>query len=114
MKQPVKKLHIGELIKATVDERKMKVTGFASQLNRSSQSVYNIFNSETCDTGLLAEISKVLKTDFFKYYQESAGLVEAPAKVKKGRGVREIGLYIKIDDVTIQEQILKQVGITLK
>lgn len=48
--------------------RKMPVSEFASSINRTRTVVYNIFERQTIDTGLLLQISKVLNHDFFNYY----------------------------------------------
>ena len=62
------KVHIGKKIKEVVDQSHYKVTEFASRINKSRTVVYNIFERDTLDTGLLQKIGEVLKHNFFNYY----------------------------------------------
>ncbi len=61
-------IHIGQQINTILKIRKMPVSEFASLINRTRTVVYNIFERQTIDTGLLFQISKVLNHDFFNYY----------------------------------------------
>ena len=90
-------VHIGQKIKNVLGESKYTVTDFATKINKSRTVVYNIFERETIDTGLLYRISKVLEHDFFIYYKEQGSWV---AK-------EEVTRYIKKNDVLIvlQEEI---------
>ncbi len=47
----------------------MPVQDFAHAISRSRTVVYDIFERETIDTGLLLKISEVLGYDFFRYYK---------------------------------------------
>lgn len=62
------RIHIGKKIKEVWKESRMKGTEFAALINRDRQVIYDIFDRETIDTGLLLTISKVLHHDFFLYY----------------------------------------------
>lgn len=68
-------VHIGQKIKKALEESKYSVTDFATKINKSRTVVYNIFERDTIDTGLLHKISKVLDHDFFSYYNENIGWV---------------------------------------
>ena len=68
-------VHIGQKIKKALNESKYSVTDFATKINKSRTVVYNIFERDTIDTGLLHKISKVLDHDFFSYYNENIGWV---------------------------------------
>jgi hypothetical protein len=64
------KIHIGKKIKARLYNSGMSVTGFASQIGRTRNIAYDIFERESMDTGLLLKISEVLNHDFFSYYSK--------------------------------------------
>jgi len=64
----VAKIHIGKKIKEVVAQSRYGVTQFADLINKSRTVVYDIFERDTLDTGLLQQISKVLNHNFFKYY----------------------------------------------
>ena len=57
--------------------RGCNVTWLASQLNCDRRNIYDIFRRPTIDTQLLAQISLVLKHNFF---QDIADIVETPIK----------------------------------
>jgi DNA-binding Lrp family transcriptional regulator len=61
-------VHIGSKIKKVVYESRIPINEFASSINKSRTVVYNIFQRETIDTGLLMRISKALNHNFFTYY----------------------------------------------
>ena len=50
----------------------MAVNDFAHEINKSRTVVYDIFERETMDTGLLYKISEVLNYDFFPLYKPQA------------------------------------------
>jgi transcriptional regulator with XRE-family HTH domain len=104
----MQKVHIGKKIKARIEDAGMSVAEFARRLNRSSQSIYHVFNSQSIDTNLLAEISEVLNFNFFTYFVKEEGT--EPKKEKK----RRISLLIDIEDSDQQKAIFKTMGISLK
>lgn len=61
-------VHIGKLIKQTIEERGMSVSEFARRINTSRENVYGIFKRQSVDTTLLQKAGKVLEKDFFEYY----------------------------------------------
>ncbi len=61
-------IHIGKIIKKLVKKKGISVTGFADQINYSRRNVYEIFERETIDTGLLIKVSKVLEENLFLHY----------------------------------------------
>jgi len=61
-------IHIGQLIKARLEETGMKKSEFARRINRTSQNVYDIFQRKSIDTDLLANISHILDCNFFEPY----------------------------------------------
>jgi hypothetical protein len=64
-------VHIGAKIKEVVTALRMPVNELADKINKSRTVVYDIFERETIDTGLLLKISNVLDHNFFQYYLES-------------------------------------------
>ena len=59
-----KSLHYGHEVRAKLEERGMTPTEFAKRIGCCRSNVYNIFNREAMDTGLLNRISDVLGFDF--------------------------------------------------
>ena len=68
-------IHIGQLIKARLEETGMKKSKFARRINRTSQNVYDIFQRKSIDTDLLATISHVLDCNFFEPYSMAQQLL---------------------------------------
>jgi hypothetical protein len=73
-------VHIGNKIKASVNEKGMTVSEFGRRINKSRENVYSIFKRKSIDTALLVTISKVLDHDFFQYY---TGLNSEVKKLKE-------------------------------
>jgi hypothetical protein len=65
LKMPI---HIGKKIREEVDKQNIPITTFAKKISRSRNVVYDIFERESVDTGLLNKIGKVLNCDFFSVY----------------------------------------------
>jgi hypothetical protein len=59
-------MHIGKKIKEVMAERKISVISVAKQIECERTNVYNIFEREDINTGLLQKLSVVLHYDFFK------------------------------------------------
>ncbi len=55
---------IGSIIEQKVKERKMSIAEFASRINRSRTTVYDIFSRKSIDIDLLLTISDALDYDF--------------------------------------------------
>ena len=70
------KIHIGKQIQRKCVERKIGTTEFAKNINTTKQNVYAIFKRESIDTSLLLKISKVLRYDFFKVYNDQLNIDE--------------------------------------
>ena len=65
-----KTIHIGQLIREELRRQGKTNSWFAEQMSLHVRSVQKIFGKEYVDTYQLLKISKVLQTDFFKYYSE--------------------------------------------
>ena len=59
-------MHIGQRIKEVMAERKVSVIWMAKQIDCERTNVYNIFEREDINTGLLQKFCRVLNYDFFK------------------------------------------------
>jgi hypothetical protein len=58
-------VHVGKLIKQTLEEQGYSVAWFASELCCSTPNVYKIFDKESIDLLLLWRISLILHYNFF-------------------------------------------------
>ncbi len=63
-------VHIGELIKQTLKQRRKSVVWFAGELSCSRTNVYKIFSKKSIDTNDLLRISRILGYDFFQLYSK--------------------------------------------
>jgi len=71
LKKDIRDFYIGKVIKEKVEERKMKIEEFATQIGRVRTGAYPIFNSKSIDIELLIKISKVLDYNFLlEYFEE--------------------------------------------
>lgn len=61
MKKP-----IGQIIKERVKAQNVNVTEFAKNIGMERTNVYDIYERETIDTGLLKKIGQELHYDFFQ------------------------------------------------
>lgn len=61
---------IGQIIEQVLRDKGISVTDFARQINTNRNNIYNIFDRETIDTGLLLRISIVLQYNFFAHYMD--------------------------------------------
>ena len=57
--------HVGQLIKAVVIQKGIKVPWIAQQLGCHRNNVYLIFSRSWIDTGSLMKLSQILEHDFF-------------------------------------------------
>lgn len=57
--------NIGSIIRKVINEQKMSIAQFAKEIHRARRSCYNIFDRNTIDIELLADISKALNHNFF-------------------------------------------------
>jgi hypothetical protein len=59
---------IGKIIECVVRQKRIPITEFAQKINTNRNNVYDIFQRDTIDTGLLQKISEILDHDFFQYF----------------------------------------------
>ena len=65
-------LHIGELIKARLDELGMSQAEFGRRLNMGRQQIYGMLQNRSIDLLKLKEVCTVLNYDFFSYYRPAS------------------------------------------
>ncbi|MEG1562369.1 MAG: helix-turn-helix transcriptional regulator [Bacteroides sp.] len=59
-------IHIGNIIRLKLEESSLSIAEFASKINRTRTTVYDIFNRKSIDIDLLLSISKVLNYNFLE------------------------------------------------
>lgn len=88
-------LHIGKIIKEQVKRKGISVTEFAEKINYSRRNVYEIFDKETIDTGLLIKINKIIDQNLFLLYLTDSEVAAVKNKSGLTDDVMEILLEIK-------------------
>jgi transcriptional regulator with XRE-family HTH domain len=64
-------IHIGQLIKEKVTEKRLSQEALGKMINTTKQNVGNIYKRRSIDTQLLLKLCSVLEYDFFDaFYQE--------------------------------------------
>lgn len=61
-------IHIGEIIKLKADEKNLALEAVGRLINRTRQTVADIYKRQSIDTALLVDISRALEFDFFEQY----------------------------------------------
>ncbi len=61
-------LHIGKIIHEKVKLSKCSVKEIAKYINRSENTMYDIYKRESIDTGLLLKLSEILEFNFFELF----------------------------------------------
>lgn len=85
----INRVHIGEIIRQLVDERKMSKASFAQSLNIQRQNIdKTVFSKNSIDTDLLCRISEVLDCNLFKYYTDD--------KISNINGLQELKATLTI------------------
>lgn len=70
MEQTTEDVHIGKLIRQTLEKQGRSPSWLAEQINCNRDNIYKIYQRSNINTELLMHISIVLKVDFFEYYEE--------------------------------------------
>ena len=63
-------IHIGKIIKTTLDARGQSYSWLARQINTDVSNVPKILKRGSLNTDMLFRISLAMKVDFFAYYSE--------------------------------------------
>lgn len=62
----MKHIHIGSIIRQKLMESPLSIAEFASRINRTRTTVYDIFERKSIDVDLLLRISEVLQYNFLE------------------------------------------------
>lgn len=62
----MKNIHIGSIIREKLEESGLSIAEFATKINRTRTTVYDIFNRKSIDIDLLLCISEVLDYNFLE------------------------------------------------
>jgi hypothetical protein len=61
-------VHIGKIIEQKISESGFSKSYVAEKINRSPQTLYDIFQKPNINTDLLLQLGEVLNYDFFQHY----------------------------------------------
>lgn len=78
-------IHIGKKIKEVFDKSPMGVAQFARKIGKSRNTIYDIFERKTIQTGLLDKICDVFEHDFFYYLSIQQKLTRETALKNKAK-----------------------------
>jgi phosphopentomutase len=109
-------VHIGKIIQGIVKQKGISVTDFAHQVTYSRRNVYQIFDKETIDTGLLIKIGKVLGQNLFLNYVSETD-IQKHIKVKSTNAdlmSALINLTKKLDSLEKEQKIMDKKGVQKK
>lgn len=59
-------MHIGERIKEVMTQQRVSVISVAKEIECERTNIYNIFERESINSGLLQKFCQILQYDFFK------------------------------------------------
>jgi hypothetical protein len=65
-------MHIGEKIREVMHQQRVSVITIAKEIECERTNVYNIFERESINTGLLLKFCHILGHDFFKDLSEDS------------------------------------------
>ena len=77
----MRNIHIGQIIHKKFKESGLSVAEFASRINRTRGTIYDIFSRKSIDTDLLIIISDVLQYDFFQEYYQQKDHPQSPTQI---------------------------------
>ncbi len=103
-------IHIGSIIKETVDKKGLPVAEFARRMNMTRGGIKYIFDNQSINTDLLMQIGKILEYDFFQHFTSGGG-VTTPAA---GKAKRKVSVLIEVEEDGKQDKLLKLLGVTVK
>ncbi len=68
-------VNIGQCIKTEMQRQERTVSWLARKLNCTRAAVYRLYNKNSIDTALLAQISVILNRNFFRELDEDTALL---------------------------------------
>ena len=109
-------IHIGRIIKQTLDESKISITDFAKKINKERSNVYDIFKRESIDTDLLIKISRALDHNFFSYYEDvekvsnEENVLDESNISNFDKKTPKFYILIEVEDESHEKQIMKMLN----
>jgi transcriptional regulator with XRE-family HTH domain len=114
--------HIGKKINEVRKERGWQTTALAKKVNRSRETLHEVYNRTSIDTQLLIDLSEVLQYNFFKDFvkqplvdqwnhEEITNAVNDPAAITYGANYKDKYLEALEENHQLRkdkEQLLKQ------
>jgi hypothetical protein len=96
-------VHIGKKIEEIVRKKRVNVSELALKINKSRPVIYDIFERESIDTGLLIRLSEILDYDFLREYLNQNVLREEPEEYKKTRTeVERLRQQLQLKDLELE------------
>jgi hypothetical protein len=95
-------LVIGKKIEQVLKQRGMSVKEFGRRINKSYGTVYDIFERDSMDTGLLSTIGNVLEHDFFQYFHTTVSPASAPTKPRY-----KVTIMLELEDQADADRVLR-------
>ena len=77
----IKNIHIGNLIRAKVEEHQIPIERISRFLDRTEYETEMMYHSKSIDTDVLLKWCKLLKFDFFRFYTGHLILYAPQAKI---------------------------------
>jgi hypothetical protein len=96
-------IHIGEKIKTVIHQKGMKITELAKRINKTPPTIYDIFERENVDTGLLMDIGEALQYDFFQHFKPEKLMVNEDQVLYQVPDNKNMYLSITINNVPVGE-----------
>lgn len=90
-------IHIGNIIEAEVNRKRLTYKEFGALINRSEKTIPDIYDRASISTDLLMTISDALKIDFFSLYYS-----EDPLKSLRNDEVGQLNTRIQNNTEQIQ------------
>ena len=104
-------VHIGEKIKARAKELKVGSTELGRLINTSKQNIYGIYKRKSVDTEILLQLSKVLRFNFFKFYElPEIGFHDVAAKALQNAKEEIVRQKQEITELKEKNELLKKIN----
>ena len=92
-------IHIGQIIKERVTEKRLSQEALGKMINTTKQNVGNIYKRRSIDTQLLLKLCVVLEYNFFEVYYS-----EEPLKTMRQKEIEAFNNEIKALQNTIRQR----------
>ena len=107
------KVHIGELIKASMIKKGINATKFASKISYSRRNLYDIFSKPSIDTSVLVRINKVLGENLFVHYISDKEVKSRHSRILASEELRVLikQLSLKLKLVDLEESAKRRIAL---